>query len=75
MFNSCCVDLENNFVVKGWRDVPVDNTVLGRLSAEFVPCIKQLLFQSSPDSVNDNQKDFEKRLYDTRRQIQVEFAI
>lgn len=56
--------------IKAWRDVPVDMNVLGKLSAAFVPTIRQVIVQASPKSVKGNEKEFEKLLYDIRREIQ-----
>ena len=38
-------------IVAGWRDVPVDENVLGVLSKDFVPTIRQVnsLFLRDPD--------------------------
>lgn len=65
----------NHFDIKKWRDVPIDSSVLGTLSSEFVPHIKQVLIQSSstPKGTSASLQSFEKRLYDTRRQIQGHF--
>jgi glutamate synthase (ferredoxin) len=54
--------------VKQWRDVPVDMDVLGELSREFAPTIKQVVFQAK--SGYETKDEFEGILYDTRRAIQ-----
>lgn len=35
---------DNGMEVAGWRDVPVDENVLGSLSRDFVPTIRQVNF-------------------------------
>ena len=65
------LNLGNNLVVKGWRDVPVDKSVLGELSAEFVPQIKQVVIQADSKFVFITAAEFEKKLYDCRREMQV----
>ena len=39
-------------IVAGWRDVPVDENVLGVLSKDFVPTIRQVnsIFLRDPDT-------------------------
>jgi len=59
----------NSLKILGWRDVPVDKNVLGKLSADFVPTIKQIVVQAVPDKIPANSKDFNKLLYDCRREI------
>jgi len=63
-----------NLAVLGWRDVPFDSSVLGSLSGDFRPSIKQLFLQAKPNvSSAKTQDDFEKLLYETRREIQGNF--
>jgi glutamate synthase (ferredoxin) len=64
---------KQGFDLAGVRVVPTDINVLGQLSKEFVPKIKQLILKSKPDFVNDSEKDFEERLYNLRREIQGNF--
>ena len=67
--------VEYNLVVKGWRDVPVDLSVLGVLSRDFVPQIKQVFVQAAaPNSFRD-ETAFEKVLYDARREVQVTLSV
>jgi glutamate synthase (NADPH) large chain len=56
--------------VKVWRKVPVDSNVLGSLSAEFVPSIRQVVIQARNKGIKGTQAEFEKMLYDVRREIQ-----
>ena len=59
----------NNLKIVGWRDVPVDSSVLGVLSADFVPTIKQVVVQASAEHIPPSSKEFNKILYDCRREI------
>ena len=58
-----------------WRDVPVNENVLGELSREFVPTVKQVVFQLSTElaAKTANRDEFELILYDARREIQGHF--
>jgi len=61
----------HNFAVQAWRNVPLDPSVLGTLSEQFVPSIRQIVVQSKRDSApSDSVKDFDKLLYNIRREIQ-----
>ena len=61
----------HNFLVQAWRPVPLDSSVLGTLSEQFVPSIRQVVVQSKRDSApSDTAKDFDKLLYNIRREIQ-----
>ena len=62
-------------VLAGWRDVPVNPTVLGTLSAEFVPLIKQVVIKAAPGKAYESEAAFEKVLYDVRREIQGTFRL
>lgn len=57
--------------MKGWRDVPVDSSVLGSLSADFVPRIKQVFVQAEAPNTFPDERAFEDVLYTARREIQV----
>lgn len=61
---------ENGLILKGWREVPVNGAVLGRLSADFVPRIKQMIVQPDPSSICNTSEEFEIKLYETRRLLQ-----
>ena len=39
---------ERGLIVRGWREVPVDPAVLGRIAAETQPAIAQLLVDAPP---------------------------
>ena len=49
----------------GWRDVPVDNTTIGKRARSVEPVIKQI-FIGAPADVKD-QLAFERRLYCVRK--------
>jgi glutamate synthase (NADPH) large chain len=49
----------------GWRDVPVDNTTIGRMACSVEPEIKQLFVGAGPDV--PDQLAFERRLYCVRK--------
>jgi len=48
-------------IVLGWRDVPVDETAIGRVARENQPVIRQLFIAQSPDITD--QEHFERKLY------------
>lgn len=60
----------NGFEVVGWRDVPVDPSVLGRLARDFVPRIQQFAVRKKAGSEAESSVAFERQLYDLRREIQ-----
>lgn len=64
---------DNGFEVAGWRDVPVDESVLGSLSADFVPTIRQVIMRSATPM--NSETAFEKTLYDIRREIMGYFRL
>ena len=49
----------------GWRDVPVDNTTIGKTARSVEPVIKQLFVGAGPDV--PDQLAFERRLYCVRK--------
>jgi len=49
----------------GWRDVPVDNTAIGKRARSVEPVIKQLFVGAGPDV--PDQLAFERRLYCVRK--------
>lgn len=52
----------------GWRDVPCDNSIIGKTAKDTEPVIRQI-FIRRPDSVS-GQIDFERKLYIIRKQIE-----
>ena len=59
-------------IVAGWRNVPVDSSVIGGKAAMTEPHIAQILV-IRPDGVDDDE--FERRLYLARRQAEHEAAL
>jgi glutamate synthase (NADPH/NADH) large chain len=61
-------------VVIAWRDVPTDNTVLGRIAAESEPQIKQIFITSQRQQKRQSQRfdqdALERKLYVVRKQIE-----
>ncbi len=49
-----------------WRDVPVDDTHIGRTASAFAPRIKQIVVAASPELAADPDA-FERKLYVIRR--------
>ncbi|MGB5709278.1 MAG: glutamate synthase large subunit, partial [Arenicellales bacterium] len=60
--------LDENQVLLGWRDVPVDNSNLGDSVRPTEPLIKQV-FVGSGEAIED-QTDFERKLFVIRKQIE-----
>ncbi|QGU96725.1 glutamate synthase large subunit [Clostridium bovifaecis] len=54
--------------VLGWRDVPVDNRVIGETAKGTEPTIRQIFVRST----NTSQKEFEKKLYIIRKRTENE---
>ena len=63
------ISLKRGFEILGIRDVPTDRSVLGELSKDFVPQIRQLFFRAKPGAAS-TQRDLEQKLYELRREIQ-----
>jgi glutamate synthase (ferredoxin) len=51
----------------GWRDVPVNPTILGSLAASTMPSIQQCFFENL-----DTPADIERRLFFLRKRVEVE---
>jgi len=66
------ISSKRGFEILGIRDVPTDSNVLGALSKDFVPQIRQVFFRLKAGSVN-TQRDLEQQLYELRREIQGKF--
>lgn len=49
----------------GWRDVPVDNSTIGKMARSVEPVIKQIFVGAGPDV--PDQLAFERRLYCVRK--------
>ncbi|KAJ1437181.1 ferredoxin-dependent glutamate synthase [Ochromonadaceae sp. CCMP2298] len=65
--------VRRHFVVKGWREVPVDPSVVGEISASFVPRMQQVVLQSDEARISADEESLDRRLYDARREIQGHF--
>ena len=64
--------LQNEMLeVAGWRDVPVDTSVLGQLAAESRPLIQQVFVNAPPGW---SPHDIERRLFVARRLTSAETA-
>src|SRR6202043_4093566 len=51
----------------GWRDVPVNSTILGSLAASTMPSIQQCFFESL-----DAAADIERQLFFLRKRVEAE---
>jgi len=67
----------NGLEVIGWREVPVDNTVLGPLARAVVPSMWNLVVKAPLRLQNDDESRdaFERTLYLVRRRFDVERSI
>jgi glutamate synthase (ferredoxin) len=68
-----CESNELNFL--GWREVPVDSTVLGPNASKTAPSIWQFFVKSParlPKELDGSQDGFERTLYLVRRRFEVE---
>ncbi|MDD5679804.1 MAG: glutamate synthase large subunit [Candidatus Omnitrophica bacterium] len=69
-----CIEIIGNIVKKekavllGWREVPLNSSIIGKTAKETEPVIRQV-FIGEKDGTK-NQPDFERRLYVIRRQIE-----
>tara|TARA_B100001996_G_scaffold94540_1_gene70767 strand:+ start:4467 stop:8963 length:4497 start_codon:yes stop_codon:yes gene_type:complete len=61
---------KNNFKIYGWRQVPVNPSVLGEKAEITRPEITQVLFANNDKSIIE--KNLERKLYETRRRIEKE---
>ncbi len=61
---------KKNFNIYGWRQVPVNPSVLGEKAELTRPEITQVLFTNNDKNVSD--KSLERILYETRRKIEKE---
>ena len=64
---------KNNFNIYGWRQVPVNPSVLGEKAELTRPEITQVLFTHNDKAING--KDLERIIYETRRKIEKEASI
>ncbi len=59
---------KNNFKIFGWRQVPVNSSVLGEKAEQTRPEICQVLF--TPNDSNCLGKNLERKLYEIRKKIE-----
>ena len=57
---------EEGQILIGWRDVPIDNSVLGESVKKNKPIIKQFFIQKGDNCVDENM--FQRKLYVIRKQ-------
>lgn len=69
-----CIDIFSKYVeeqeleILGWRDVPVDTSVLGKIAAETEPFVKQVFIGKSDKKQSDF--DFNLKLFTARKQAE-----
>lgn len=69
-----CIDIFSKYVeeqeleILGWRDVPVDSSVLGKIAAETEPFVKQVFIGKSDKKQSDF--DFNLKLFTARKQAE-----
>ena len=61
--------IDAGFSIYGWRQVPVDVSVIGRKAQETRPEIEQIMI-AGPDKTASTLEEFEKTLYLVRRRIE-----
>ncbi|MBZ5647402.1 MAG: glutamate synthase large subunit [Acidobacteriia bacterium] len=62
---------EEGMTVLGWRDTPVDATVIGRIARRSQPYIQQIFLRSRPEWTEDQ---LERKLYVVRKRAEAEIA-
>lgn len=69
-----CIDIFTKYIdeqeleILGWRDVPVDTSVLGKIAAKTEPFVKQLFVGKSDKKQSDF--DFNLKLFTARKQAE-----
>ncbi len=61
--------IDAGYTIYGWRQVPVDNSVIGRKAHETRPEIEQIMI-AGPRPEKEDAAEFEKKLYLVRRRIE-----
>ncbi len=61
--------IDAGYTIYGWRQVPVDNSVIGRKAHETRPEIEQIMI-AGPRPEREDATEFEKKLYLIRRRIE-----
>ncbi len=59
--------IEGTFKILLWRDIPVNENVLGNIARRRLPVLKQIFVERPPDLSGD---EFERRLYLKRKRIE-----
>ena len=59
--------LEGNYHIYGWRQVPINPTVLGKTADQSRPEIAQVMFKKNEDLKTN---DLERDLFETRKKIE-----
>jgi len=59
--------LEGNYYIYGWRQVPINPTVLGKTADQSRPEIAQVMFKKNEDLITN---DLERDLFETRKKIE-----
>jgi len=75
VIESVCKSNELGFI--GWREVPVENSVLGPMARDVVPSMWQF-FVKAPERLSEDDEDrdgFERSLYLIRRRFDVELRL
>ncbi|MDP2938946.1 MAG: glutamate synthase large subunit [Candidatus Omnitrophota bacterium] len=68
---------KEGLVLLGWRQVPVDNSDIGKTAKESQPVIEQI-FVAQPSKlrkIRENQLDFERKLYVVRKQVETTIRV
>ena len=59
--------LEGNYYIYGWRQVPINPSVLGKTADQSRPEIAQVMFKKNEDLKTN---DLERDLFETRKKIE-----
>ncbi len=59
--------LQQNYSIYGWRQVPINSSVLGKTAEQSRPEIAQVMFKKN---VEINTNDLERDLFETRKKIE-----
>ncbi|HNX81147.1 MAG TPA: glutamate synthase large subunit [Candidatus Omnitrophota bacterium] len=62
--------LQEGQSVLGWRQVPVDNSCIGKTAQETEPVIAQIFIGASPRAKKSGTIDFERTLYCIRKKVE-----
>ena len=59
---------KNGYVLSGWREIPIDNSTIGKTARDTQPVIEQVFIARAKDT--KPWLDFERKLYVIRKQIE-----